>query len=165
MKSLFVSLCCVISLTVAQGVGAQSAVSTPQADGLSIGSYPYFFALNKRCIAPNAKKDAALAALRKQSIDLARSMIPMLAASIKSGGLSQAQFNETKLKLATMEKRWPEPADLAEFDKIFNDGTPAEIEALCDAMPEAIAQRQELIELLMQTNKDMAAMMNKSSSK
>jgi hypothetical protein len=165
MKSLFAGLCSVITLTLAQGANAQSAIATPQADGLSIGSYPYFFALNQRCIAPNAKKDAALAALRKQSIDLARSMIPMLAATVKPGGLSQAQFNETKLKLATMEKKWPEPADLAEFDKIFNDGTPVEIEALCEAMPEAIAQRRELIELLMQTNKDMAAMMNKSSSR
>jgi hypothetical protein len=165
MKSLFVSLYCVIFLTMAQGVSAQSTISPPQADGLSIGSYPYFFALNKRCFTPNTEKDAALASLRKQSIDLARSMIPMLAATVKPGGLSQAQFNETKLKLATMEKKWPERADLAEFDKIFDAGTATEIEALCEAMPNAIAQRQELIELLTQTNKDMAAMMKKSSNK
>jgi hypothetical protein len=64
-----------------------------------------------------------------------------------------------------MEKKWPERADLAEFDKIFDAGTATEIEALCEAMPNAIAQRQELIELLTQTNKDMAAMMKKSSNK
>jgi hypothetical protein len=102
-----------------------------------------------------------LAALRKQSIDLVKSIIPMLDASVRPGEVTQAQVNETKSKLAQMEKNWPEASDLIEFDKIFDKGTPADIEAMCEDMPKAIEQRRELNALLMQTNLDMAEMMKK----
>jgi hypothetical protein len=164
MKSIVLSLIWVFALSLAQASYAQAPLANSQPDGLSVGSYPYFVALSKRCGASTPEKEAALMGLRKQSIELARSMIPMLAASVKPGGLSQAQFKETKSKLATMDKNWPEASDLAAFDKTFEKNTAGEIEALCEAMPDAIAQRQELIALLAQTNRDMAEIMKKTSA-
>lgn len=88
-------------------------------------------------------------------------MIPMLQASVRPGGITQAQVSGTKSKLAQMEKDWPEASDLVEVNRFFDEGTSADIEGLCADMPKAMVQRQELNALLMQTNLDMAEMMKK----
>ncbi len=162
MKSPFLPALATFALLLAPMSFAQTAQPAPKPDGLSIGSYPYFVALNKRCVAANPERAKALLALRKQSIGLAQSIIPMLAASVKHGGLTQTQFEETKLKLADMEKNWPEVAEVARFDTLFDEHTPADIASMCDEMPTAIAQRQELNALLLRTNSEMAEMTKKT---
>jgi hypothetical protein len=162
VKPLFLPALATFALLLAQVSFAQTSKPVPKPDGLSIGSYPYFVALNKRCGASSPERSTALSALRKQSIGLAQSIIPMLAASVKHGGLTQAQFEETKSKLADMEMNWPELAEVARFDTLLDESTPADIESMCEDMPKAISQRLELNALLLRTNAEMAEMMKKA---
>ncbi len=126
---------------VALALATQSASSIAPADP-SIGSYPWFVALDQRCPQKSASRDAALERYKRHLIANIRAL---------AAGLPESQATTFLKRADELERTGPSKADLDRFADIFAKGSAEEIQELCQSFEADVNDRLAIERQLMQT--------------
>ena len=108
---------------VALALATQSASSITPADP-SIGSYPWFVALDQRCPQKSASREAALERYKRHLIANIRAI---------AAGLPESQAAIFLKRADELERTGPSTVDLDRFADIFAKGSAEEIQELCQS--------------------------------
>lgn len=123
----------------------------------TLGGYPYFAALDKRCGDPSQARTDSLAEYKKLALLSVKTLLDSSSKDNQLDAKQREQIEKSKKEFVRMEKNWPTEEDMKVANRIFDRLNTAEINELCKTFPQDVDQRMQLVKLLL----DSSIQMNK----